>query len=68
MNLEDLLKDKKDKNFVGYVSACESGEMRLTLFFHPNEMIDIDVKDNEIIVSQSIETENSMKSFLCSGE
>ena len=25
MNLEDLLKDKKDKNFVGYVSACESG-------------------------------------------
>ena len=54
MNLEKFLKGKKeDTKFRGYVSLNESNEARITLLFDDGDYIDIDVKENECILSKS---------------
>jgi len=53
MNFENFLKQtKKDgSNFKGYVSLSETAETRFTMIFD-DAFIDIDVQNNELIVSQ----------------
>ena len=56
MNLEKFLKGKKeDTQFRGYVSFNENKEARITLMFDDGINIDIDVKENECILSQIIQ-------------
>lgn len=51
MNLQSLLESKNLSSFTGYVETTESGESRLTIVFE-DTVVDIDVKDNSVIVSQ----------------
>ena len=56
MSLEKFLKGKKeDTHFRGYVSFNENKEVRITLMFDDEINIDIDVKENECILSQIIQ-------------
>jgi hypothetical protein len=55
MNLQEFLKSKNGSScetyFKGYVSMSQTGEARITLVFD-NANVDIDVEDNQCIVSQ----------------
>ena len=53
INLEEFLSTRKeDESFTGYVSFSKTGEPRFTLVFNDDTYIDIDVENNDCIVSQ----------------